>query len=236
MTPRPTADAMGQSSAAGDSSGTGSGQPLRIGDLARQTGVTVETLRYYERRRLIRPTGRRRSGYREYAPAAVGLVRFIKRAQSLGFTLAEVEELVGLRERAWAGDATLRLRDAIVAKVDDIDRRVGDLRELGNELGTLIAACDAACAGSPERVGSDEEPVNRAGGVASGFAAGVLDCPLVEALDTEADSRGVRTESTPKASRQPVTAMLASAGTASDAKGRTRRKHVQSNGGSHDSE
>jgi len=70
---------------------------LRTGEVAAQAGVNVQTLRYYERRGLLKEPERRPSGYREYSPDAVLLIRFIKRAQELGFTLAEIEDLLRLR-------------------------------------------------------------------------------------------------------------------------------------------
>jgi len=121
-------------------------ETLRIGDLASRTGVTVETLRYYEQRGLLHPSARRSTGYREYGPQASRLVQFIKRAQSLGFTLGEVKELVRLREAMWDGDATKQLRDAALAKVNDIDRRLRELQLLRRELGEILAECDDACA------------------------------------------------------------------------------------------
>jgi DNA-binding transcriptional MerR regulator len=167
---------------------------MRIGELAARTDVTVETLRYYEQRRLLKPSRRRSSGYREYSPDAVALVRFIKRAQSHGFTLTEVQELVRLRERAWSGDATLRLREAVLAKVRDIDRRMRELRALGDELGEMIRACDAACAvpgANPTgarrtraRVRSDVSLSDAPS--SAGRRDEVPECPLVEALDTDA--------------------------------------------------
>lgn len=141
---------------------------IRIGDLAAQTGVTVEALRYYEQRGLVRPLGRRESGYREYSADSVKLVRFIKRAQSLGFTLTEVEELVQLRERAWAGDAPWQLRDAAEAKLADIDRRLRELNALRGALADMIAACDVSC-----REGE--------------CCTDTVPCALVEALDTPSD-------------------------------------------------
>jgi DNA-binding transcriptional MerR regulator len=156
---------------------------LRIGDLARSTDVTVEALRYYERLGLLWPSGRRESGYREYSPDAVRLVRFIKRAQALGFTLAEVEELVRLRERDWEGDAARLLRDATVAKLRDIDRRMAELSDLREELSALIATCDAACpvpVGTPSGNGDTES----CAGDTECAPVTPPDCPLVEALDT----------------------------------------------------
>ena len=70
---------------------------LRTGEVAARAGVNVQTLRYYERRGLLKKPGRRASGYREYSPDAVRLIRFIKRAQELGFTLTEIEDLLRLR-------------------------------------------------------------------------------------------------------------------------------------------
>jgi MerR family mercuric resistance operon transcriptional regulator len=150
--------------------------PLRIGNVAAQTGVTVETLRYYEQRGLLRPVGRGTGGYRQYPTDAVRVVRFIKRAQSLGFSLTEIEQLVRLRERAWTGDAPRRLRDVAAAKVRDINRRVRELRALGRELTELIAACDAGCTLTSES-GRDAS-----GPAAAAAAAG---CPLVDAFDAD---------------------------------------------------
>jgi DNA-binding transcriptional MerR regulator len=141
-------------------------ETIRIGDLAAKTGISVEALRYYEQRGLVTPSGRRASGYREYPADAVRLVRFIKRAQGLGFSLAEVEELVRLRQGAWSGDAPWQLREAAIAKVQDIDRRMAELGALKGALSSLIEACDDAC------------PVE------SMKAGDPLPCPLIEAFDT----------------------------------------------------
>jgi DNA-binding transcriptional MerR regulator len=141
-------------------------ETIRIGDLASKTGVSVEALRYYEQRGLVTPSGRRASGYREYPADTVRLVRFIKRAQALGFSLAEVEELVRLRQGAWSGDAPWQLREAAVAKVQDIDRRMAALGALKGALTSLVKACDDAC------------PVD------SMKAGDPLPCPLIEAFDT----------------------------------------------------
>jgi DNA-binding transcriptional MerR regulator len=151
------------------------GPPLRIGDVAAQTGVTVETLRYYEQRGLLRPNGRGTSGYREFPAEAVRVVRFIKRAQALGFSLAEIEDLVRLRQRAWTGDAPRQLRDAAEAKVRDINRRVRELRALGRELQELLAACDDGC------TILDQDRRNADGAAADGAGS----CPLVDAFDAD---------------------------------------------------
>ena len=149
---------------------------LRIGALASRTGVSVEALRYYETRGLVRPVTRRGSGYREYGADSVRVVRFIKRAQALGFSLAEVEELVRLRERAWSGDAPRVLRDTAVSKIEDIDQRIRQLSALRDALAELVSACDAACA-------VDESPCECE--QSSPRTTTALPCPLVEALDPE---------------------------------------------------
>ena len=69
---------------------------MRSSELAERAGVNPETLRYYERRGLLQPPPRTPGGYRDFPPVAVELLRFIKRAQELGFTLEEVEELLHL--------------------------------------------------------------------------------------------------------------------------------------------
>ena len=67
---------------------------MTIGRLAKQSGVNIDTIRYYERNRLLPEPSRRLSGYREYGPTDVARLRFIMRAKDLGFTLAEIAELI----------------------------------------------------------------------------------------------------------------------------------------------
>jgi MerR family transcriptional regulator, mercuric resistance operon regulatory protein len=118
---------------------------LRIGDLASAAGVSPDTLRYYERRGLLRPSGRRASGYREYPPEAVGVVRFIKQAQALGFSLIEVEELLRLRSAAERPATALEAREVAVAKLRDIDAKVRQLDALRGVLADLVADCERTC-------------------------------------------------------------------------------------------
>ena len=72
-------------------------ETLTIGQLAERGGVNLETVRYYEREGLMLPPPRKSSGHRAYSPNAVRRLRFIKRAQELGFSLSEVKELLALR-------------------------------------------------------------------------------------------------------------------------------------------
>jgi len=73
---------------------------VRIGEIAGRAGVNIQTLRYYERRGLLAPASRRESGYREYDEEDVRRVRFIRRAQDLGFTLEEIGDLLAFQADA----------------------------------------------------------------------------------------------------------------------------------------
>jgi len=113
---------------------------MRTSELADQAGVNPETLRYYERRGLLHAPRRTAGGYRDYPAGAVELLRFIKRAQKLGFTLEDVEELLHLDDGGPAGcDAARTLAEARRA---DLDARISDLQRMRDSLGDLIATCD----------------------------------------------------------------------------------------------
>jgi DNA-binding transcriptional MerR regulator len=117
------------------------GRRLRTGELARLAGVNVQTLRYYERRGLLAAPDRRPSGQRQYPEAAVGRLRTIKAAQRLGFTLAEIEELMAVSEhRRGTGELHRRAR----AKVAEIDARLDQLARMRQALLAVLAAdCDS---------------------------------------------------------------------------------------------
>jgi Hg(II)-responsive transcriptional regulator len=112
---------------------------LLIGELARAAGVNIQTLRYYERRRLLRPPERALNGYRRYGAESVQVVRFVKRAQALGFSLRQVKELLALRvdSRRTCGD----VRSRAAAKLADIEQKIKGLRAMERTLKRFIAAC-----------------------------------------------------------------------------------------------
>ena len=113
---------------------------MRTSELAGRAGVHPETLRYYERRGLLHEPPRTLGGYRNYPDATVGLLRFIKRAQDLGFTLDEVEELLHLNGGGPDGcDAARALAEARKA---DLEARIADLQRMRDSLADLIATCD----------------------------------------------------------------------------------------------
>lgn len=116
-----------------------SDQRLRTGELAEQAGVNVQTLRYYERRGLLAAPARRPSGQREYGEDAVRLLHTIKAVQRLGFTLAEIEELLDLSEhRRGTGELHRRAQ----AKVAEIDAKIDQLTRMRQ---ALVAVLDAEC-------------------------------------------------------------------------------------------
>lgn len=112
---------------------------MRIGEIAAQAGVNAQTLRYYERRGLLGVPRRRPSGYREYPPDAVRVIRFVKRAQELGFTLAEVQELLRLRTDRRA--SCVEVRAAASTKIADIDQKLRRLRAMKHALRALVDSC-----------------------------------------------------------------------------------------------
>lgn len=112
---------------------------LTIGKVAKRAGVNVQTLRYYERRKLLRPDTHKDSGYRLYGEEAVTRIRFIKNAQALGFTLAEISQLLNLRVRNI--DQCGAVKKKAEAKLNDIGRKIGHLRAMEKTLLNLLRAC-----------------------------------------------------------------------------------------------
>lgn len=112
---------------------------LTSGQLARAANVNTETLRYYERRGLMPEPPRRESGYRTYPPESVGRLNFIKGAQELGFSLAEIKGLLALRvdETASRGDVRQRAQD----KVAQIEAKIRKLQQMCDALDHLIEQC-----------------------------------------------------------------------------------------------
>jgi len=112
------------------------GKPLTIGYLARAAEVNVETVRYYQRVGLIQEPQRPQAGYRVYPPEAVDRLKFIKRAQQLGFSLKEITELLELGDGHCA-DVRVRAEE----KRAHIDQQIKDLKNLRKTLDILIKAC-----------------------------------------------------------------------------------------------
>jgi MerR family copper efflux transcriptional regulator len=113
---------------------------LTIGQTAQRAGVSVETIRFYEREGLIPEPPRRPSGYRDYPPETVNRIVFIRRAKNLGFSLKEIGELLELRVRPRRNCALVK-RNA-EAKIADIDTKIVSLRKMRRALGNLTRACE----------------------------------------------------------------------------------------------
>ena len=112
-------------------------ETLGIGQLAKRGGVGIDTVRYYERNGLLAPRDRLTSGYRRYGELEVARLRFIRRAQALGFTLKEVKELLALSAQRDVG----RVKRSAQAKLRDVETRIADLVRVRDGLATLIDAC-----------------------------------------------------------------------------------------------
>ena len=110
-----------------------------IGDVAKQAGVGVQTVRFYEREGLIEEPPRASSGYRSYNDDVITRLRFIKRAQELGFTLREVRELIALQTDTSAECGALRV--VAQTKLADIEQRIADLRRMESALQELVDSC-----------------------------------------------------------------------------------------------
>src|SRR5215472_14190861 len=114
-------------------------EALTIGQLAQAAGVNLETIRYYQRRGLLIEPAKPPGGHRRYPPDAARRLRFIKRAQTLGFTLDEVAGLLTLEETQSCGD-TRRLAERKLAVIEE---RLADLARMRRLLKGLIAECQS---------------------------------------------------------------------------------------------
>jgi len=132
---------------------------LTIGKLAKQVGVGIETVRFYERQGLIEPPPRTDSNYRIYPEDEVARLKFIKRAKALGFTLNEIKELLFIRHDPHATKADIKNRT--LAKIKDIEEKISDLTRIKTALEHLASSCDG------------HGPLE--------------DCPILEALDSDND-------------------------------------------------
>ena len=132
-------------------------ETLTIGQVAKLSGIGIETIRFYEREGLVDEPARRESGYREYTNDVVTRLTFIKRAQELGFSLREISELLALKLHPKASCAEVRQRAE--GKVTDIETKIRDLQKMKKALMGLIASCNTS------------KPVS--------------ECPILEAFDSK---------------------------------------------------
>lgn len=112
---------------------------MRIGTVARESGVSIDTIRYYEREGLLPPPRRRPSGYREYDADALARLRFIRRAKDLGFSLEDIRELLSLstdREHGVKG-----VKQRAQRRLARVDERLAQFQRMRDGLEELIANC-----------------------------------------------------------------------------------------------
>lgn len=139
--------------------GTATPERLTIGRLAQLGGVNLETIRYYEREGLLPRPPRTASGYRIFPTDAARRLRFIKRAQALGFSLKEIRELLALRVKRGAQRDQIRARAQ--AKLVDIDQKIDMLMAMKRALSQLTTQCSGC--------------------------GPMADCPILESLETDVD-------------------------------------------------
>jgi DNA-binding transcriptional MerR regulator len=117
----------------------------QIGELAARSGLTPDTLRYYERRGLLPPPQRTSGGFRIYAPSALGRLRFIKQAQTLGLSLQEIRTLVSYADRGGVKRCQ-RVHDLLQRKIADLDTRLAELQEFRRTLQGYFEECERTLA------------------------------------------------------------------------------------------
>ncbi len=130
---------------------------LKRGNLAKMAGVNIETIRYYEKQGILPEPDRSPSGYRQYDEETVNQIRFVKRAQELGFSLSEIKQLLKLSE----GEITDcdEVRDIALKKLEAIREKIINLQKLDSILSNLATQCDRQ--------------------------QSIKGCPIIEALMTE---------------------------------------------------
>lgn len=112
---------------------------LKVGEVAERGGVNLQTIRYYEREKLLPEPPRLASGYRVYPDQTVRRVRFIKRAQEIGFTLAEIRELLAVRIDS--GRNSAEVRSLASAKITDIEEKIQTLHRMKDALVRITERC-----------------------------------------------------------------------------------------------
>ena len=115
-----------------------------ISKLADAAEVGVETIRFYERRGLLRQPSKGRTSFREYAKEDIGRVHFIKRAQEIGFTLNEIKELLALEKNSKVRCADLK--EQVDEKISEVDQKLIDLKQMKTSLQKLSNACEKGVA------------------------------------------------------------------------------------------
>ena len=132
---------------------------MRIGELARATGTKAETIRYYEREGILPAADRTDSNYRDYSTEHLQMLTFVRRARGLGFTMAQVRELLALSDH---DEKPCQDVDQLVRQqLHDVEQRIADLVSLREELNQMLRSCDANKIGECRIVESMARPITR---------------------------------------------------------------------------
>ena len=113
---------------------------LQIGEVANEAGVNIQTVRYYEKRGILKPAKRITAGFRLYSPDTIQTLNFIKHSKDLGFTLEEIGELLNLR--ATTASRCQKVRKKAKTKLEDIREKLRVLKQMEKNLKSLIQKCE----------------------------------------------------------------------------------------------
>jgi DNA-binding transcriptional MerR regulator len=117
-------------------------QALQIGQVARETGLTVDAIRFYEKQRLLKHPPRSEGGFRLFTAQDIQNIKFIRRAQDLGFSLNDIRELLILQ----SGDMTAcsHVRDLLRTKLSTVQEKIAELQKLEIQLAVDLQKCERA--------------------------------------------------------------------------------------------
>ena len=116
-------------------------QPMTIGKLADALEINIETIRFYQREGLIKEPAKRNNGFRYYGVEHLSRIMFIKKAKELGFSLAEIKELLELNTKPRSTCANVKQKT--MEKMEEIDQKIEDLKKMKKSLEKLSCACDS---------------------------------------------------------------------------------------------
>ena len=112
---------------------------MKIGEFARLSGVGVDTVRYYEREKLLPPPRRQSSGYRSYSPEEVVRLQFVRRSKTLGFTLEEIRDLLALSDHRDEDMSTLKTKAE--ARLQAVETKLAEITRIRDGLRLLVESC-----------------------------------------------------------------------------------------------
>lgn len=114
-------------------------QSLKIGEVAKATGLSIDAIRFYQRERLVRQTARTEGGFRLFNPGDIQTLRFIRQAQDLGFSLSDIRQLLYLESE---GETCSHVRDLLQQKVAAVRVKISELKKLERKLKLGLRKCD----------------------------------------------------------------------------------------------